>query len=686
MSDALLAELAGAVGISIDWTDANGRPQRVSPEAQRRLLEALGYPAQSPQQIQGSLAELQSNNGAVATAPLLTLELNESIHLQGHRPDAAYKLIREDGETLSGRLDGESRLPGLDLPGYHQLEIDDRRLTLAVAPPACRSVEELCGTRRAWGLTTQLYSLRRTGDGGLGDTRALEDLARHAANLGADALAISPVHAMFSASRDHYSPYSPSSRLFFNVLHAAPSNLLGSDAVKRAIATCGLQEEMARLEKNDLIDWPAVSEARHRLLAQLYRDFRESDGSLLGDFTNFCDEGGDALLQHCRFEALHGHMLRIGESGDWRNWPESLRNPRNQAVIRFATDYADEVGLHAFGQWLIARSLESAQTVATGAGMGIGLIADLAVGADCAGSQAWTRQDELLQEVTVGAPPDILNRSGQNWGVSAFSPEGLRRHGFRAFIEMLRANLAHAGGIRIDHVMGLQRLWVIPQGGEPQDGAYLRYPLTDLLRLLTLESHRNRALVIGEDLGTVPEGLREELARRNILGMRVLLFEQHDGRFVAPQHWPGDALATTTTHDLPSIKGWLAGNDIDWRLRAGHTRSEHEADDRAGRQRERTALLDALSEHGKLQGSREDADAALQAGIEYIGATPAPLVLLPLEDAVGDDQQPNLPGPGNDHPNWRRRHVLPVRELLETEATLLRLTRLADARREADDE
>lgn len=684
MSDALLAELAGAAGLVIDWVDANGRPQRVSPEAQRRLLEALGYPAQSPQQLQASLAALRHRPDAEEA--LRPLDLGQPTHLAGHTPDTPYKLTREDGQVQSGRLDGHARLPALNTPGYHQLEIGNGRLTLAVAPPACRSVQELCGKPRAWGLTAQLYGLRRHGDGGLGDTHALEDLARHAANLGADALAISPVHAMFAAAHDHYSPYSPSSRLFFNVLHAAPAHLLGRDAVARAVATCGLQEEMARLERLELIDWPAVSAARQRLLSQLYRDFRDNGSALLDDFTSFCDAGGDALLQHCRFEALHGHMLRRGESGDWRNWPEPLRNPRNPAVTRFATEYADEVGLHAFAQWMIARGLESAQTVASGSGMGIGLIADLAVGADGAGSQAWTRQDELLQEVTVGAPPDIINRNGQSWGVSAFSPEGLRRHGFRAFIEMLQANLAHAGGIRIDHVMGLQRLWVIPQGGGPQDGAYLRYPLHDLLRLLALESLRHRALIIGEDLGTVPEGLREELARRNILGMRVLLFEQQHGRFIAPRHWPRDALATTTTHDLPSLKGWLAGHDIDWRLRAGHARPEQEADDHAERRRERTALLQALAESGQLRGSADDPESCLQASIGQIGSTPAPLALLPLEDATGQVQQPNLPGPGAIHPNWRRRYALPARELLEQPATRQRLERLIEARREAGDD
>lgn len=683
MSDELLAELANSAGLNIDWTDANGRPQRVGADAQRSLLESLGYPAQSPQQVRESLAELQQRQAQSSLAPLMTLELQQAAALPGFRADTPYKLTREDGSVHTGRLDAQGRISAGEVPGYHRLEIGEQVLTLAVAPTACRKVEDLCGNRRAWGLTAQLYSLRRKGDGGLGDTLALEELARHAAGLGAEALAISPVHAMFKAYPQQYSPYSPSSRLFFNVLYAAPENLLGPDTVQRAIADCGIQEEMARLERQELVDWPAVSAVRHRLLAQLYHNFRKKDGALLGHFVTFCDAGGDTLLQHCRFEALQGHMLRRGESGDWRQWPAALRDPHSPEVHRFASEYSDEIGLHAFSQWLVSSGLHSAHEVATSAGMCIGLIADLAVGADAGGSQAWSRQGELLADLSVGAPPDILNRNGQNWGVAAFSPEGLRRHGFRAFIEMLQANLAHAGGIRIDHVMGLQRLWVIPQGAEPQDGAYLRYPLTDLLRLLALESHRHRALIIGEDLGTVPEGLREELARRNILGMQVLLFEQRDGRFIAPQHWSKTALATTSTHDLPSLKGWLAGHDIDWRLRAGHSRAEQEADDRAERQRESAALLAALDEHAQLQGRHDDADAALLAGIGYLGSTPAPLVLLPLEEVTGSEQQPNLPGPGDIHPNWRRRYAAPASELLQGEQARQRLQHLSKTRQES---
>ena len=317
--------------------------------------------------------------------------------------------------------------------------------------------------------------------------------------------------------------------------------------------------------------------------------------------------------------------------------------------------------------------------------MGIGLIADLAVGADGGGSQAWSRQDELLAELTVGAPPDILNRAGQSWGISAFAPEGLKRHGFRAFIEMLRANFAHAGGLRIDHVMGLQRLWVIPLGAPPSEGAYLYYPLDDLLRLLTLESVRHQAVVLGEDLGTVPEGLREKLATRAILGMRVLLFEQEYGhRFRPILDWPDNALAITSTHDLPTLNGWWHARDIDWNIRLGLIDNVTADHWRETRQHERDGLFRALS--NDPQNFREEShetDQILDASVRFLGHTRAPLVLLPLEDALGVEEQANLPGTLDSHPNWRRRLPGDSSQLLDDVDAARRLELLACARLQA---
>ena len=686
MSDKHLAELSRAAGINIQWQDAAERKQSVSPEAQRALLEAMGYPAQTPQQIMESLATLRDRQQEQASGPLLTAEQGQPLDLAGHfAPGSAFRLVEEDGAQHAGHLDNQGRLAAWHTPGYHRLEIGDEQLTLAVCPPACPDVPMLCKRRHIWGLAVQLYALRRAGDGGLGDTEALEHLVRSAAQSGADALALSPVHAMFSALPEHYSPYSPSSRLFFNALHASPGCIMGEHAQAHVLKNAELDQEYARLEALELIDWPAVGRARMQALRQLYKSFgQENKEHLLSpDFDSFRAAGGEALRDHCCFEALQAYQLTRGQSGDWRDWSEPLRDPRHAEVEQFAQEHAEEVRFHAFCQWLIARCLKRAQDAATGAGMCVGLIADLAVGAEPIGSQAWSRQEEFLPSLAVGAPPDLINRAGQNWGITAFSPEGLRQHGFRAYLEMLRANLAHVGGLRIDHAMGLQRLWVIPQGAPPEAGAYLSYPCTDLLRLLCLEATRHKALIIGEDLGTVPPGFSEDLARRNILGMRVLYFEQQKHGFRPLAQWSDEALATSTTHDLPSITGWLEGRDIQLRLDSGHIDAQRAHQDQAQRDEDRQALVETLRTEGLLPDDGDAPAHLLDACVEFLGRTPAPLVLLPLEDVLGEPEQPNLPGPGDHHPNWRRRWPITVDRLLNEPHAVKRL-RLLDSSRHLD--
>ncbi|WP_434600987.1 4-alpha-glucanotransferase [Pseudomonas sp. Z4-7] len=689
MSDAQLEILAGRAGLAVDWIDANGRAQKVTPAVLRSVLTGLGHPAGTAQEIDASLLQLQEDQQNHRLPPLLTADAGVNVDLSRYfEPATPCEIQLEDGATLNLKLDADATLPGIVPVGYQQVSIQGQHFTLAVAPARCYSVADAVDDPipRVWGLSAQLYSLRRPGDGGFGDTQALEELARVAGERGADALAISPMHAMFSSDTGRYSPYSPSSRLFLNSLYAAPGTILGERALRTAIDATGLTNQLRSLEEQPLIDWPVAAEAKQRVLRALYEGFSQGEHPLHEDFSSFRHSSGEALENHCRFEALQADRAARGESLDWRQWPQEWRDPRSAALARFAEENADEIGFYAFCQWLIARCLERAQSAAKSSGMGIGLIADLAVGADGAGSQAWSRQDELLASLTVGAPPDILNRSGQGWGISAFSPEGLVRNGFRAFIEMLRANFAHAGGLRIDHIMGLQRLWVIPNDAPPTDGAYLYYPIDDLLRLLALESHRHRAIVLGEDLGTVPEGLREKLAARAILGMRVLLFEQDNTHFKPILDWPDDALATTSTHDLPTLNGWWHGHDIDWNARLDLIDSHTEMDWRRHRQRERDGLRNALNQDPQnFREEHRETDQVLDASVRFLGHTRAPLVLLPLEDALGIDEQANLPGTTDTHPNWRRRLALESRALLDDPDAARRLEILACARLQANE-
>ncbi|MDU9393375.1 4-alpha-glucanotransferase [Pseudomonas sp. zfem002] len=683
MSDLHLHYLARRAGVVVDWIDANGRAQQVSDSNLRRILGALGHPADDLDSIELSLERLEEAEDAQHLPPLLTVDIGASLDLSrwfdGGSPCQVHL---EDGSEQALHLDRGGALPaGLPI-GYHQLRIGEQTFSVAVAPLRCYTLGDAQNqaTPRSWGIAAQLYSLRRPGDGGFGDCLALEALARGAAERGADALAISPTHAMFANHSQTFSPYSPSSRVFFNALYASPEILLGERAVRVAREALGLP--FAALEQLPLIDWAQAATAKQKLLRALYRDFSRGEHPQREDFLSFRKAGGQALEDHCRYEALLDAAASRGVEADWRRWFDGWRDPRSVEVAQFADNYPAAIEYYAFCQWLAARSLERVQQAARGQGMAVGLIADLAVGADGAGSQAWSRQDELLADVHVGAPPDILNRAGQNWGISAFSPQGLKRNGFRAFIEMLRANLAHAGGLRIDHVMGLHRLWLIPAGAAAPDGAYLHYPLDDLLRLLALESHRHRAIILGEDLGTVPEGLRDKLAARGILGMRVLLFEQDPpGHFKPILDWPDNALATTSTHDLPPLAGWLESRDIDWNQRLQLIDAIVERDWRETRQNEIKGLRQLLESN--YHTALPDSDALIDASVRLLGHTRAPLVLLPLEDLLGVDEQPNLPGTIDGHPNWRRRFAAPVRELLDDSDAARRLELLAQAREQA---
>jgi 4-alpha-glucanotransferase len=642
VSDDRLTLLAEAAGIAPTWHDYRGAPHQVSPESLRRVLAALDVAAGTPAEVETSLEAFRAAAGE--PTPLITALEGDNVDLPG-----PWELTYEDG----GRQSGADRLATGSL-GYHRLAWRDREVTLAVAPRQCHPVPD----GRPWGIAAQLYSLRRQGDGGIGDFAALGRFAQAAARRGADAVAISPVHAQFSADPDRFSPYAPSSRIMVNVLHAAADG-------------------DAALEQADLVDWPRAARVRLRQLRASF-DAGIDDAALDG----FVRHGGEALHRHATFEALQAHFYGSDPHlWAWKTWPEAFRHPGNAEVARFAADHTNEVRFHAYLQWRAETGLQDAQRLAREAGMRIGLIADLAVGTDSGGSHAWSRPDEMMNGLAIGAPPDLLNVRGQNWGISAFSPLGLRRHGFGAFIEMLRAALRHAGGIRIDHAMGLARLWVVPDGAEASDGAYLLFPLDDMLRLLALESRRHQAVVLCEDLGTVPEGFSERLGDAGMLGMRVLWFQRDEQHFWPPAHWTRQAVAMTSTHDLPTVAGWWQGTDIGWRRRLNIAPDpDRELQERG---RDRDLLWQAMRESGAASGEMpppHDAWPAVEATLAHIGGSACTLALLPLEDVLGREQQPNLPGTTTQHPNWCRRMPGTAEDLLEPPEVVARLERLNHAR------
>jgi 4-alpha-glucanotransferase len=675
VTDGALADLAARAGLLVHWQDAEGHAQTVADEGLRAALQALNLPATSALEIADSAARLEAERQKIP--PLITADAGRPIELPaGFRPGRA-RLELEGGGALDLEVAqswGAPQIPGVEEPGYHRLEAGGCEVLLAVAPWQAFTLQDAAPGRRLWGVGVQLYSLRDEHPSAFGDFGALARFAKAAGARGADALAISPVHALFAADAGRFGPYGPSTRLFLNGLYADP-----------ALALDGVPDPSpGPADDAELIDWTAAWAAKLERLRALHAGFRATHPGRVADFESFVAAGGRDLHGHALFEALHGCFFRANGAGGWPDWPPPFQDPASPEVAAFAREHAQEVGFHLFLQWLAEQSFAAAQAEARKAGMAAGLLADLAVGMDPGGSHAWSRRGELITGLNVGAPPDPLGPSGQDWGVTAFSPAALRRTGYRGFIATLRAAMAHAGGVRIDHAMGLRRLWLVPHGAGATEGVYLTYPFADLLRLLVLESRRARAIVIGEDLGTVPPGFRESLYERGIMGMQVLWFEREGEAFVPPARWSSHAAALTSTHDVATIAGWWRERDIDWTFALGRKSPfASAAGARLARGRERRALWRACLQAGVAEGEPPPPDVptrAVDSSIELVARTPSRLAIVQAEDLFGLEEQPNLPATISEHPNWRRRLPASPEALFEAPDAARRARRLAAER------
>jgi 4-alpha-glucanotransferase len=687
MNDKAVLELARRAGLAVEWTDYANKRHQVALDSIRRILAALGLPCESASDLSHSRQLL----GREATPALVTATAGAATHLpiSGLEAPLRARLFHEDGtvaELVARPTARGVTVPAIKAIGYHTLEIGQTRLTLAVAPTRCVTIEDIAPGGRLAGLAVQIYGLRSVGDCGIGHMGGVAALAEAAGRIGVDALALSPTHALFTADHSHFSPYSPSSRLFYNPLLADAACLFGQARIERAGAVAQLRASARALETLALIDWPKSGLTKMAILRCLFEDFVATDlavgatTELASDFASFRRARGASLEQHAVFEALQATRVRADpQSWNWREWPSEWRDPHSPAVRSFAKTNQHEVLFHIFLQWITERSIAAAQKEAKLAGMRIGLIADLAVGMNRNGSYAWNNQDDILGGLEIGAPPDLFNPGGQNWGLTTFSPRAVVEGGFAPFIATLRACMRHAGGLRIDHAMGLMRLWVTPAGATPGEGAYLAYPLDDLFRLIALESHRHSTIVIGEDLGTVPAGFRDRLTRAGIYGMSVLWFERDGNAFAAPSDWPTEAVAMTSTHDLPTVVGWWRGHDLKMRAKCGLL--EDIESEQTERSKEREALLNALRSAKIIDGNLRIGtrpSRVVDAAVKFIAATPSRLALLPLEDALAVHDQPNVPGTIDKCPNWRRRYAGEAVNLLNPPDVRHRIDMLAN--------
>ena len=478
-------------------------------------------------------------------------------------------------------------------------------------------------------MTAQLYAMRSAHNWGMGDFGDFGALAELAAERGAAVLGVNPLHALFPAEPRHVSPYSPSTRLFLNPLYldvtAIPEFSTCAEAQSRA-ASPEFQSRLMRARAPDQVDHVAVSALKRPFFTLLHRDFAERHLAPGGQaksergaaFRRFQEAGGAMLEAYGRFNALHERMWADGKFS-WRDWPGDLHDSRSDAVEAFAAAHPAEIELHHYLEWESDRQLAAAAARGNAAGLEVGLYRDLAVGVDPCGARAWADPTLLADGASVGAPPDLLNLKGQDWGLAPINPMMLHRRAYQPFIAALRANMRHAGVLRIDHAMGLKQLYWVPRGGGPEHGAYVAYPFDDLLGILALECLRNRCAVIGEDLGTVPAGFSRTLNDAAVLSYRVLLFErdEDDGTFLPPSAYERVAAAAFSTHDIATLRGFWLGTDLAWRRRLGHYPSAAIADEDIARRRaDRRLLLAALRAEGMIS---EDIDAACPAARRCAG-------------------------------------------------------------------
>ena len=705
-----LARLARLCGIEPGYHDIWGE-WRATPEAtQRLLLQAFGVDAHDEASAQAALDAHEGELWDRIVAPMSVVRrpaLGHGLRLQ--LPDEAlghalsWRLVEEGGETREERFDAlslerieEFRRGGrnaaafrLPLPadlaeGYHRIAILAGGRTLgegfvAVAPERCYLPPAIADGARVWGTAVQLYGLRSSRNAGIGDFTDLRHCAEVWGERGGAIVGTNPLHALSLRDPGHASPYSPSSRLFLNPIYLDVEAI--DDFAEIAAADAGFtarwRAECEKLRACGHVDYAAVAHAKRASLETLYGHFArrhlEPGTARARLFAQFRASRGQALRHHALHEALaefHGTH--------WREWPDEHRDPDGEGVRRFGREHAQRVALHEYLQWQADLQLARAQEACRDLGMAVGLYADLAISIGPDGSEAWANQHLYALGAAVGAPPDAFAPRGQDWGLPPLDPWRLREAAYAPFIATLRANMLRAGALRIDHVMGLARLWWVPAGHEPGEGAYVRYPLEDLLGILALESHRGRCLVIGEDLGTVADDLRRALEANEVLSYRLVLFERNGEDFKPPAEYPRRALVAWSTHDLPTFAGWWRAEDVATRAKLGMLDEGAAAKERDDRRRARGALIARLRHEG-LAGEGANPDGPLTGDIAVAvqalaARTPAAVMVVQMEDVLEIAEQANLPGTVDQHPNWRRKLPLPI-EAWPRDARVRRLTR-----------
>ena len=665
--------LAEKLGVTTDFWDWKGRHTQVPQHTIIAVMAAMGVDAATETSAEAAIAELELKPWRRGLPPVVVVSEGDTTHVEAHvvhGHPAQIRLRLEDGEVrylgqrhhmvepreVDGTLIGEASfaVPS-DLPtGYHRLELlsDDRQSdSTLIVTPRFLGLPERLNDSRLWGYAAQLYSVRSSGSWGIGDLMDLSDLAVWSATQQfSQYVLINPLHASQPVPPMDVSPYLPSSRLFFNPMYLRPEAvpeyaLLGQhdrDTIKELREQLNEEQAGEQLLDRDA-SWTNKREALRIIFGaglrparqMAFDDFKRRRGRRLRDFALWC-----VLCEH------YGN--------DWRQWDEDLQRPTSPRVAKLHNDYLDEITFNEWLQWVSWNQLSDAQQAAQDAGMPVGIVTDLAVGVSGASADTWMMSDIYAQDISVGAPPDGYNQLGQDWGQPPWRPDRLADTAYGPFRSMLQTALSHAGGVRIDHILGMFRLWWIPEGGTPREGTYVRYDHDALIGIIMLEAQRAGAFVIGEDLGTVEPWMRGYLAERGILGTSVLWFENDaNGQPSPPEHWREYAMASVITHDLPPTAGYLANEHVRLRHDLGLLTESYE-EEAAAAELEQDAWMRRLDERGLFTDDVEDdVEAKVLALYRYLTYTDSRVLNVALVDAVGDYRIQNQPGTWRQYPNWQ---------------------------------
>lgn len=689
--------LAEKVGILPEF-EADGGIYITSFETKKALLNALGVNVKTEKEAAASLQDLVAKPYQTALPPVCVVclekkmvEIPVTFKVSKAYQPLSFEIVLENGERIEGKknpsdmpvietqpiakTEYEHRSLKIELPnvyGYHKLRVScdqipetGREMTLIVAPQKCYMPEMMQNGGKPWGFPIQLYALRSKHNWGIGDFSDLKEMNSVAKSFGADIIGINPINVAFMAKPDTASPYYSSTRLFLNPLYVdveAVPEAKKCEALQKYLKSKSFKEALKKVREERLVDYKAVAKLKTKAFHCLFDDFKNAPADRQKAFKDFCEKGGKDLQSAALYQVLADYFVSKKKSFGFKSWGKSYADPDTKESIEFAQKNADQILYYKYLFWLADEQFQAASEESEKQGLGIGLYQDLAVGVASESAETWGNQKLFATDLSIGSPPDMFNANGQEWGVAPMRPDVMREEAYLSYRKVLSANMKRAGAVRIDHVMGLVRLFCIPKG---EKGAYLRYNVNDLVGIVALESHRNKCLVVGEDLGVVPSFFREILEKAGILSFRVFRYEQTgDGRYKPLSMYPQTALVAAGTHDMPTLSGYWMGTDIETAKKIGLMGNDGRYEQAlAMRMKDRYAMVETLASKGKWFVSPMNFDEEISGRqlprrlteilYSYLAEAPCRLLLVQLEDLLGQTEQMNMPGTNQEYPNWR---------------------------------